>query len=569
MNIKLLFFLLFSSVAFSQLTLTTPSPLEVCDINNDGFSVFNLTLKDSEITASLPVGSYAVGYFETSTDAQTGANPIASPINYYNFVASMQTLYVKVTDLNNVSSFGFTTLTIRVWPSPYAYPVGDIFVCDGPENDGFATFDLSLMDLQITGGVPSLTVDYFETLTDAQDGVNAVPDIYTNITPGIQTIFARATNPYGCYAITTFDLRVEPVPFAVQPPDLTIYQSPYIGNAAFSLWGQRELIVNGQANVSVAFYLSAADAQSGVAVLPSCFTNVSSPQTIWARATNNYTGCYSLTNFNLIVSPDSNPNPTVSIPDANFKAKLLQTAVGSNSCGQWLMIDSNGDGEIQTDEAFRVGRLFVNNSAISSLEGIQSFTNLEVLSCAGNQLTELDLSGLNLLGSLNCSQNQLATLDLSETHVQTLSCSNNVLTYINLKNGVDYYIPAEFPGFWNNNPLQYVCADSFDLQAIDDTLSLSMITGVAVVTDCSLGINEQTANGGISIYPNPADDIVNIQSASVLRSVGVFDIGGRKIFSQTIGGDDARIDLSRFQSGIYILRITAADGEKILKIIKK
>ena len=81
----------------------------------------------------------------------------------------------------------------------------------------------------------------------------------------------------------------------------------------------------------------------------------------------------------------------VTIPDANFKARLI--AMG---------LDVNSDGEIQQSEALNVTLLSVDASNISDLTGIASFTNLTGLDCSQNQLTSLDLSLNHNLAHLQC-----------------------------------------------------------------------------------------------------------------------------------------------------------------------
>ncbi|MGH1388490.1 MAG: T9SS type B sorting domain-containing protein, partial [Kordia sp.] len=60
--------------------------------------------------------------------------------------------------------------------------------------------------------------------------------------------------------------------------------------------------------VSVQYYLSQADADSNTNPLASPFTNTSNPQTIYARIENGTTGCFNVTNFNIVVSeaPEAN-----------------------------------------------------------------------------------------------------------------------------------------------------------------------------------------------------------------------------------------------------------------------
>jgi hypothetical protein len=303
MKIKLLFLLLCSTCAFSQLTLQTPAPLSVCDDNNDGFIVFDLTEKDFEITASLPAGQYGVAYLETMADAQNDVNAIFYTQFYTNIQASIQTLFVRVTDFNNPVNIGFTTLTIRVLPVPMAMQPNDYQLCDGPENDGFATFDLSTVDAGIlTNGVDD--VEYFETMSDAMAGVNAVPNIYINIASSVQTMYGRVTNGSGCYIILTFDLRVNARPPIVTPPDMIVYENPTDGSASFDLTQQTPIIISEFPFLNVTYYESEADAIAGTSPIfsPESYLMIANPSLIWAAGENTATGCRSYTSFQLIVT---------------------------------------------------------------------------------------------------------------------------------------------------------------------------------------------------------------------------------------------------------------------------
>jgi Leucine-rich repeat (LRR) protein len=113
----------------------------------------------------------------------------------------------------------------------------------------------------------------------------------------------------------------------------------------------------------------------------------------------------------------------VNIPDANFKAKLIQ-----------LGVDSNYDGNIQTSEALQITNLNVNSSQITSLDGILSFTNLVYLNCSNNQLTTLNLQGLIDFKSLDCDNNQLSSLNLQAlSNFEVLRCEYNQLSFLNLQ----------------------------------------------------------------------------------------------------------------------------------------
>lgn len=93
---------------------------------------------------------------------------------------------------------------------------------------------------------------------------------------------------------------------------------------------------------------------------------------------------------------------TVRIPDAAFKQRLIA-----------LGIDANDNGNIEMAEAATVTELELNNLGIVNLEGINSFKNLEELSCSDNKITKLDLTRLKKLKGLYAVNNPLAELNVT------------------------------------------------------------------------------------------------------------------------------------------------------------
>ena len=177
----------------------------------------------------------------------------------------------------------------------------------------------------------------------------------------------------------------------------------------------------------------------------------------------------------LIVLSFTAQSQIVTIPDVNFKAKLLSATttneIAKDSNGNSIVIDVNNNGEIEVAEALAVYRLFditvsappfknavtaMNLPAFTDLTGIAAFTNLTYLNVGGNALTTLDLSNNVALVYLNCYANNLTAINLSglihlETlnighnsfttfstdglpALQSLNCSNNLLTSLTVNN---------------------------------------------------------------------------------------------------------------------------------------
>ena len=86
-------------------------------------------------------------------------------------------------------------------------------------------------------------------------------------------------------------------------------------------------------------------------------------------------------------------NIVVDIPDANFKAYLLEN------------FDANKDGNISLAEAKTIKSIDCSGKSIQKLDGIEKFENLEFLNCSNNQLNELELRYNKKLDRLICNDN--------------------------------------------------------------------------------------------------------------------------------------------------------------------
>ncbi|WP_299890604.1 T9SS type A sorting domain-containing protein [uncultured Lacinutrix sp.] len=291
-------------------TIFTPTALENCDPDGDGFGVFTLTDADAEITGG--ASGLTVTYHETMADAENNTNSLPTVFN--NFVTGTQTIYVRVEDATlTVDCASFVELQLIVYPSPVinlAYD-NELNQCDdldvnyNENNDGFSVFDLTLEIPEITNGNTNYSVTFFETNADAQANVNVIanPTAYTNIVVGNQTLYVRVTdNNSGCSSFTTTTIRVLPNPSPGNPDDLIVCSNS--NNEIFDLTQNELIIFNGEVGNTISYYTSQADAitATNAIVNPTFYNNTSSPETIYVRLENNMSGCFSLVNFDIVVN---------------------------------------------------------------------------------------------------------------------------------------------------------------------------------------------------------------------------------------------------------------------------
>ncbi len=80
-------------------------------------------------------------------------------------------------------------------------------------------------------------------------------------------------------------------------------------------------------------------------------------------------------------------------------------------------------------------------------------------------------------------------------------------------------------------------------------------------------VSAMDAQINVDIYPNPADDVLNIDNSVPVR-VEIYDEDGNKVYSEYII-NNAMIDIGGLNSGFYFVKISNSDGSEVKKIMKK
>ena len=75
-------------------------------------------------------------------------------------------------------------------------------------------------------------------------------------------------------------------------------------------------------------------------------------------------------------------------------------------------------------------------------------------------------------------------------------------------------------------------------------------------------------NDNISIYPNPANEKLYIETEIEIEEVSIFDIYGRRQELSAVSGQPSAIDVSGLKSGIYFVKINTEEGNIVKRIIK-
>ncbi|MBR5984100.1 MAG: T9SS type A sorting domain-containing protein [Bacteroidales bacterium] len=106
-----------------------------------------------------------------------------------------------------------------------------------------------------------------------------------------------------------------------------------------------------------------------------------------------------------------------------------------------------------------------------------------------------------------------------------------------------------------------------------DTLRTITVTGDAtyIATFIPATGIEENANLQISIFPNPATDILNITSSETISEIEIVNALGQVVYRTEVNADNAVCDVEGLKAGVYVVRIHGTDTVSICqrKFIKE
>jgi len=89
-----------------------------------------------------------------------------------------------------------------------------------------------------------------------------------------------------------------------------------------------------------------------------------------------------------------------------------------------------------------------------------------------------------------------------------------------------------------------------------------------VGTDPDLGTGAFN-NSGFTYYPNPVKNVLNLSYAQNISDVAVFNLLGQQVITKTVNSNSGQVDMSGLAAGTYMVKVTADNQVKTIKVIKE
>ena len=284
-------------------TANLADDIDICDDDNDGVMSFDFVAPQTQVLAEQDPTEFTVSYHLSQNDADTNSGALSLP---YQNTTSSEEIFVRIENNANTACYDTTSFIINIFNTP-VIPQGIQYnLCDYT-NPGNLTevFDLLSLNAEIING-QDVTISHHLSFEDAENGVGAITDPYTNTSPNQVIFVLLENNAYtGCRSIGTYNIIVDPLPDLITNVPLVQCDIDDIqdGISIYNLEEAAENIIIGDDanNYTLSFHLSQEDLDANIGAIadPTSFVNTSPLQTIFTRVENIATTCYSTSFFYL------------------------------------------------------------------------------------------------------------------------------------------------------------------------------------------------------------------------------------------------------------------------------
>ncbi|WP_394760120.1 LamG-like jellyroll fold domain-containing protein [Flavobacterium sp.] len=220
------------------------------------------------------------------------------------------------------------------------------------------------------------------------------------------------------------------------------------------------------------------------------------------------------------------------------------------------------------DYATKTHKLYLNGALVQTKTetGTPNFANFD----AG-----LGYSYGTTSGKLDGKYNDLRIWNIVRTPVEVSSYTRSAQAVNSVPNLIAHFKFNQGIANANNSGLT-VLANEITGSPVVGTLQNFALTGsnsnwstdVTANETVVLGIDNFNLTDTVKIYPNPSTGIFNI-SINEDASVEVSDMLGKVIFSNKVKAGNNTIDITNYQSGIYLLNVKTENGSVTKKLLKE
>ncbi len=429
-------------------SLNIPSA-NALDIEKPDFSGDLVPSVNFDLTVNTPtvIGSQTgveVTYHTSANDAIINANPIIDPANFKN-TTNPQTVYIRIT--NAATQCYNTTSFDLIVNDKFIFPTDKFETCDYGDanpNDGKTKINLDQVATTIfkKQDISDLNFDYYLTKNDADNNTNKLVNFFYNTIPFQQSLFVVVSNIQYKIATQEIKININPLPL-VTNTNLVQCDSGINANGLvlFNLKEVNSSLTNNNSDLETSFFLNNSDALNNTNVLPTDYTNISNPQTLFVRITNSKTKCYSISNLTL---------KTNVIPETTYS---VNPVCDDDGIEDGLHLIDITQSNIPITIGQNIKYYITENDALleqNQIEIPDSYSN----QIAYNQTIFARIEAGNDCFAISKIKLEVSKLPQLETTATTTVCYNDLTYFAHLDSGINNTNTNDFSYLWKKDGIE-------------------------------------------------------------------------------------------------------------------
>ncbi|MFO7790319.1 MAG: T9SS type A sorting domain-containing protein, partial [Bacteroidales bacterium] len=94
----------------------------------------------------------------------------------------------------------------------------------------------------------------------------------------------------------------------------------------------------------------------------------------------------------------------------------------------------------------------------------------------------------------------------------------------------------------------------------------NLMAEVNVIVDEPSAITDNTYKN-VKIFPNPASNLVNVESQHIIKEIMLIDITGKTLKTKQVNKKSSKINVGSLPEGYYMLNVMTNENNYTLKLI--
>ena len=285
-----------------------PEDLFICETDGDLRETFDFSENEKKVLGTQGHSDFVFSYHANQSDAIQFQNLLSIP---YTNTQQQETIWMRIANQAQ-TCFKIISFKIEVQSQPVAHLPKSYELCDdstdGDDTNGVSSFDLTTKVSEVLGSQDptQFEIKFYNSQDHADSGTSdGILNSTIKNTSNPQTVYVRVENKQktDCYATTTIELKVNPLPQITSAVTLKQCDTDSDGITSFNLAQANSLISSEDENYSFTFHKTEADAISNANQIenPTSYNNVKKINDIVYARIETEKGCFRTAKVNLVV----------------------------------------------------------------------------------------------------------------------------------------------------------------------------------------------------------------------------------------------------------------------------